>query len=161
MKRSLFRCAIGCAAVVAILFLLMIPGPRLQYVATQPKDSNGTTHLEYELSNRSSWPIYYYGYGPTLPLYRVSYRTGLEWKTRPTGWCGTGAQYNRLGPWKSVNVLVNTDNVGTSRVFRVGVPFLRTTWLPYGLLYRTTKSDPSGCVWSDGLKIEGQNPSAN
>ena len=49
---------------------------RLSYIARQPKNANGTIYLKYELRNLSSWPIYYYGYGPVYPLYRASYRSG-------------------------------------------------------------------------------------
>ena len=163
MKRRIVICLIITAAVSAILFVLTLPGPRLQYVATQPKDQNGTIHLAYELRNRSSWPMYYYGYGPAMPLYRAAYRIGSDWKTHPIGWCGTGAHYNRLGPWRSAAVYVAAGSVDTSKVFCVGIPYRRTTWmLPYELVFLVTKRDfGDHCVWSKGLEIGGQHPPAN
>ena len=149
MKRNITRILVGVLIVVAALFGLMLPGPRLLYISVQPKDRYGNVSLKYELQNRSEWPIYYQGYGPEMPLYRLSYRSGNEWIQHPIMWCGTGAHFNRLGPWEKTFIYVHAGSVDTSRIFRVGIPYYRTTWMfPYELAADIRKGELRGSVWS-------------
>ena len=152
MSRKITRIIIGAAILVAVLFALTLPGPRLTYASTQPKDRYGPVMLKYELQNRSLWPIYYDGYSPAMPLYRVSYRSGDMWQERPAGgFCGTGVRPRRLEPWKTVLINVNAGSVDTSRVFRVGVPYYRSTWrLPHYLVECMFHVDSDTIVWSKG-----------
>jgi hypothetical protein len=161
MKRKFMIGLIVFEVIAGILVLLMMPGPRLRYLGVQPKDANGTVYLKYELRNSSLMPIYYQGYGPTLPLYQESYKTGSTWRVQFVSWCGTGAQYQRLGPLASTNVFFAVSRVDTSCVWRLGVPYVRTTWaLPHGILglVFTRPFAGWGIAWSDGMRF-GARPS--
>gem|GEM_PF-5913511 len=150
MKRRILRILIWLAGVGVILFILTLPGPRLSYVSTQPMYANGPIGLKYELQNRSSWPIYYSGYGPGSPFYRVAYRSEAGWEEQLLGVCGTGVRTSCLAPWKSVSIYVTPDCVDTSRTFRVGLSYWRANWLlPFATACQTTWFVPYATVWSE------------
>ena len=150
-KRTIKATAAVIVASLVIYACATNPRPRLSYIGRSVPKGSGIIPVEYELRNRSLLPIYYEGYSPDWPLYRISYRTNETWNTPSGGWlCGTGVEARRLAPGKSVTITVDVRNIDTARVFRVGVPYYRLTWrLPHYWAWRIFKKDLDPVVWSE------------
>lgn len=109
----------------------------LVYIAHE----RGTSMNQFRLCNTTRASIFYSGYGPSGPWYRIQTKKGNDWEELKVGWfCGTGLTRNEIPPGASARFGVTDKAIHGA--FRVGISFSTS---------KEQVNHPTDTVWSDAV----------
>jgi len=117
---------------------------------------DGHPVAKLRLTNGTTRPIYYSGYGPNHPQKTWERRTAKRWVECDDDWCGTGASNYRLDPNKSIDFEVDLRRFDSPEILVALPPIDNTTPLRIKLYYGHTKKDIEHPVVSEPFKAADQ-----
>ena len=96
------------------------------FIAREPSSEVSSNGFAFRFGNPTKKPIYFSGWEPASPHYKIQIYNGTIWKDEVVLVCGTGLGIRELPPGKSVLLDVRAH----AAKFRVGVALLSNdkTW---------------------------------
>jgi hypothetical protein len=108
-------------------------------------ESHGSREAEFFFTNASPRSLWFGGYGPQSPLYKIQYLKGDRWQESPLGWCGNGIGWQELPSGSGVifQVLIVPEDLKPLTI-RVGV----SCWPE-----KDHKKTAVHTYWSDAVRV--------